>query len=115
MTTATPIPASFADKLRDALDRAQIGPTQLVRRLGYVEESKAFDATRRSVHRHLAGDVVPRRAMRRRYETALGLEIRELEPDDRRRQSNGHDAHLGGERAVAETTGGYIDERGSDE
>lgn len=75
-------PQTFKDKFRNALDRKQVGVTDLTRLMGPEERTREFDSTRRLIHKHLNGEAHPRRQMRRRYETALGLEMGELEPDD---------------------------------
>lgn len=132
-TTASKLP--FKTKFRDALDQKQFGVTDFTRHLGYQEPSKEFDAARRSVHRHLSGEAVPRREVRRRYEVVLGLAMGDMEPDDeeadrmsldeflRRRtrqilaeetarlfhstQSNAPEAHLSASTSGASTEGAY--------
>lgn len=82
MSTSTQSKQPFKDKLRYALDRKQIGITELARRVSAEAQGKDVEAARRAIHKHLKGEAQPRREMRRRYETALGLEMGDLEPDD---------------------------------
>lgn len=82
MSTQTTNPQPFKDKLLRELDRQGIGPTDLARRFHPDDTSKEFDSTRRLIHKHLSGKVVPNRSTRRRYERILEMETGSLEPDD---------------------------------
>lgn len=137
-TVTTSGQRGFKEKFRAAIDRKQINLTELARRVSGETYGGELEAARRAIYRHLSGDVKPRREMRRRYETALGLEIGELEPDDEephsrmtidelltlrvrqiladeaRAMSNAPAAHIGVGAAGASTLGGYTDDSDSD-
>lgn len=85
MSATTSGRQQFKDKLRAALDRNPVGISDLARRMS--GDQYEFEAERRAIHKHLKGEAVPRREVRRGYEIALGLELGELEPDDEEGES----------------------------
>lgn len=137
MSVTTTSRSNFPTKLQEAIDRKQVGITELARRVSGETGGKELDAARRAIYKHLKGEAKPRREMRRRYETALGLDLGELEPDDEEAdpvaafmtalmarvdsrvdlrvtsKSNDQTAHLSRERGLVATTGGYSDDGGS--